>query len=139
MSAIPYPSKWPAPNPSRPDALYSRITEQQKADLYSRRITTRDLAKTLNVHEKHLSTCFPGKIPIPDTEALKAARKEYKLEIARLVLTGRYTIREAADQIHAAYNTMQRLVSKAKALHPELAQAYPNIVQEQRRRYARSR
>lgn len=109
-----YPSHWPRPNKTRPTALQTRITEQQKEDLYHRRITTRDLAKQLNVHERYLSYMLPGKVPIIDKKPLIEARKAFKLEMGKQVIQGKYTIRQAADASNVTYNTMRRFVEKAK-------------------------
>ena len=113
---LPYPSSWPRPDPKRPTSLASRITEEQKLRLYNREVTTRELAAVLNVHENYLSYKFPTKAPIPDTKKLLQARKEYKLEIAKQVLSNRYTIGQAAKIAHTSYNTMARFVAKAKLL-----------------------
>lgn len=128
-----YPDTWPTPDPSKPQRLHSRITDKQKADLYNRLVTTRELATSLGVHEKHLSSRFPGKKPIIDTKVLMATRREYKTEIGRQVLEGRYTIREASAIVHCSYNTMQRYVAKAKALHPHLAPKFQELVQHNRK------
>lgn len=109
-----YPATWPKPNPRKPEELASRITEQQKQDLYERRITTRDLAKLLGVHENYLSFRFPHKVPLPDVKELQKARKEYKLAVARQVLEGKYTVSEASKVAFVSYNTMSRFVKKAK-------------------------
>lgn len=110
----PYPPHWPQPDPNRPKSLVSRVTEEQKHALYNRIITTRALAKTLGVHEQYLSYRFPGKVPLPNKKLLIEARKEYKLEIAKLVLKGVYTVRAAAKVAHVSYNTMSRYVTKAR-------------------------
>ena len=116
-----YPDEWPKPNPFKPLALASRITETQKEDLYQRRVSTRDLAQALNVHEKYLSDQFPGKIPTPKKRELINARKAYRMSLARGVLEGRYTVKRAAEIAYVSYNTMQRIFKKAKLEHPELA------------------
>lgn len=113
---LPYPSSWPRPDPKRPSSLASRITEDQKLKLYNREITTRELAALLDVHENYLSYKFPTKVPIPDTKKLLQARKEYKLEVAKLVLQNKLTTRQAAEVAHTSYNTMARFVAKAKLL-----------------------
>lgn len=125
-----YPSHWPRFDKFHPDRLQSRITEQQKCDLYERKITTRDLAKLLNVSEKHLSAHFNGKVPIPDKRVLAKARREYKLEVARQVLHGKYSVQQAADVAYVSYNTMLRFTKHAKKLHPELIQVYELHLQE---------
>lgn len=132
---IPYPDNWPQPDPHRPTSLQSRITDQQKLDLYNRKITTRSLAKLLHVHENYLSSQFPGRVPLPDPKKLQTARREFRNEIARLVLTGKYNINEASNVAHCSYNTMFRHVQKAKQLHPELVNEYHNIVQRNRKTF----
>lgn len=109
-----YPSHWPKPNPKRTTALASRITEEQKRQLYHREITTRDLAKVLGVHEEYLSYMYPGKVPIIDKKPLIEARKLYKLEMAKLVIEGKHTTMEAAMIAHVSYNTMRRFIKKVQ-------------------------
>jgi len=109
-----YPATWPKPNPKKPKELASRITEQQKQDLYERRITTRELAKLLEVHENYLSFRFPHKVPLPNVKELQKARKEFKLAIAHQVVEGRYTITEGSKAAFVSYNTMCRLVKKVR-------------------------
>lgn len=127
-----YPPFWPKPNSHKPDSLQSRITEQQKRDLFNRRITTRQLAKVLGVHEKYLSFKFFTKLEITDKTPLIEARKLYKLEIAIQVLKGQHSVQQAANIAYVSYNTMQRCVAKAKIHAPELIQPYIAIVLAQR-------
>jgi len=128
-----YPSSWRKANPRRPNALQSRITEQQKLDLYNRNITTRDLAKVLDVHEKHLSFAFPGKKPIVDKGVLIEARKDFKLSVAKEILEGRLSIDGAAKKCCVSYHTMWRHLAKAKKRYPELVEGYEQILLEQRK------
>lgn len=118
----PYPVTWPTPDPKRPDALVTRITEAQKLALYNRQITTRALAKELGVHEQYLSYKFPHKVPVLDKRDLVQARKEYKLAIAKRVIAGEFTTKKAATLAHVSYNTMTRFVAKAR-LEREMHQA----------------
>lgn len=134
----PYPPSWPTRDPKDPTALRSRITEDQKQDLYNRRVTTRALAAELNVHENYLSSQFPGKAPVKDPKKLIKARKEFRLEIARLVLTGKYNIKQAAATVHCSYNTMFRLVQQAKQIHPELVETFKTIVHHNRKTFNRT-
>lgn len=112
-----YPSSWPRPNSKKPLSVQSRITEQQKEDLYNRRITTRALAKILGIHERYCSALFPHKVQLRDRKVLMEARKAYKLEVANQVIQGKYTTTEAAKIAFVSYNTMQRFVAKARALN----------------------
>lgn len=123
-----YPAFWPKPNPQKPGSLQTRITEQQKIDLFNRNITTRELARDLGVHEKYLSFRFYTKQEITDKKPLIETRKLYKLEIAVMVLKGTYGVQEAADLAYVSYNTMQRCVQKAKLVHPELVETYKTVV-----------
>lgn len=116
-----YPDYWPKPDPNKPNKLQSRITEQQKLDLYNRVITTRALAAQLGVHERYFSAMFPHKVPILDKKPLTEARKAYKLQVAREVLAGKYTVAEASKVAHVHKNTMQRYVLKARKLQQEAA------------------
>ena len=120
----PYPSFWPRPDHRKPKSLKTRITEQQKQDLYDRKITTRDLAKILNIHERYLSYTFPGKVEVINKKPLIEARKAYKVEIAKQILEGKYSIVQAARVANVSYNTMQRFLQKAKSLYPTLADGY---------------
>lgn len=122
-----YPAHWPGPTPKRPQDLASRITEAQKEALYNRRITTKALAKELGCSMQHLSSRFPGKIPGIDRSAktvLVLARKEYKIELGKEILQGKYTIAQAAVQACVSYNTMQRYLQKSKERYPELAKRF---------------
>lgn len=135
----PYPQTWPTKDPKDPTALRSRITEEQKLDLYNRRITTRELASRLNVHENYLSSQFPGKVPLKNPKELIQARKAFRLEIARLVLIGKYNIKQASNVAHCSYNTMFRLVQQAKQIHPELAETFKEIVHHNRKTFNRTK
>jgi hypothetical protein len=127
-----YPSFWPKPNIHKPGSLQSRITEQQKMDLFNRIITTRALARQLGVHETYLSYKFFTKIQIIDKRPMIEGRKLFKLEIAIDVLKGKHTIQEAANIAFVSYNTMQRFLQKAKKRRPELIQGYVAIVLAQK-------
>lgn len=109
-----YPDHWPKPNRKKPTLIQSRVTEQQKLDLYNRRLTTRDLAKALDVHETYLSALFPGKVAIIDKKPLIEARRAYNLEMAKLAISGRYTVKEAAAIAFTTVKTMRRFVKKIK-------------------------
>ena len=119
-----YPNEWPKPQPLKPYCLASRITEAQKEDLYNRRITTRDLAKVLNVAERYLSNMFGGKIPIYNKAILIAARREFRIELAKKVLEGGYTTAQAAAIAYVSLNTMYRTLDKAKLKYPALASEF---------------
>lgn len=119
-----YPKTWPKANPYKPKLIQSRITEAQKNALYHREISTRELAKQLNTHEKYLSTLFPGKEPIRSKKDLIKARAAYRLTLAKQVLEGKYTIKEASDIAYVSYSTMQRVFTRAKSMYPELLAAY---------------
>lgn len=121
-----YPDFWPQPDPRHPEYLRTRITEAQKIALYTREVTTRDLAQTLGVTEKHLSTFFPGKCPIPDKKLLIKARREYKLEVAKEVLRGKYTVNQAAKLAYTSYSTMLRRVKEAYNADPEAYKGVKN-------------
>ena len=129
----PYPCYWPKANPRKPNALQSRITEQQKRDLYSRTITTKALSELLEVHEGYLSYVFTGKVRILDKKPLIEARKEYKIEVAKDILQGKYSIQQAANIAYVSYNTMQRYLNKAKIRFPELAINYIGITANRRK------
>lgn len=123
----PYPKTWPRPIKTKPKSLQTRITEQQKLDLYNRVITTRDLAKQLDVHERYLSYSFPRKVPVINKKPLIEARKAFKLEMGKQVLSGKYTVTQAAEVANVAYNTMRRFVEKARLVMqgPETSTATP--------------
>lgn len=121
-----YPDDWPKPNPFKPLALANRITEQQKEDLFHRRVSTRDLARELKVHEKYLSDQFPGKVETPKKRDLITARKTYRLALALGALEGKYTVKKASEMAYVSYNTMQRIFKEVKASHPDLAKKWEN-------------
>lgn len=120
-SLVPYPDTWPKAK-GVGFTLAHRITEQQKIDLFNRKITTRDLAKLLNVREEYLSTVFPGKIPATkaprryETErrALLDARKQFRVEQAYLVLAEKQSIKDAAKVCNTSYRNMARFVQALK-------------------------
>ena len=132
-----YPKSWPKPNPSRPLALRSRITEEQKHQLYNREITTRQLAEHLDVAEKYLSSTFPGKVPVIKKKERTDARKLILLDLAKNVLLGGYTIGQAAAIGHVSYSTMRRAFKQMKRSHPQLAEAYIDKLTDIRKEYAK--
>lgn len=109
----PYPLFWPKPN-GNTNQLQTRITERQKLDLYNRRVTTRDLAKILDVHERYLSYMFPFKVEVIDKSKLCEARRAFKTHIASLVILKQFTIKEAAKKAYVSESTMQRFVKKVR-------------------------
>ena len=128
-----YPTEWPKPDPLRPSSLRTRITEQQKEDLYLRKTTTRDLAKMLNVAEKYLSVMYPGKEPIYNKRPLIEARREFRVEVAKKILEGQYTTSQAADIACVSVNTMYRALHKAKIGYPSLAEQFGKRLTEIRK------
>lgn len=128
-----YPNEWPKPNPLRPSSLRTRITEQQKEDLYLRKITTRKLARQLNVAEKYLSVMYPGKEPIYNKRPLIEARREFRAELAKKILEGQYTTAQAADLACVSNNTMYRALHVARVTHPDLAVEFNKRLSETRR------
>ena len=127
MPAQPYPSFWPKPNPKKPDLLQSRVTEADKLALYNREITTRALAKKLNVHERYLSSVFPHKVPIADKRELCQARKAYRMSIAKEVIDGKHAVKEAAKICNVSTSSMLRYVRKLNA--EKAAKAQPLVQQ----------
>jgi hypothetical protein len=121
-----YPDKWPKPRlyssekgwATRHNAFINRITEQDKEDLYNRKVTTRAIAAKYDVNESYVSYLFPGKGPVsnPVKQAeiakaeLRATRKAYRMELAAKVLKGELSTVEAADQACIASRGMARAV-----------------------------
>lgn len=124
----PYPTCWPKPIPHKPRALATRISEEQKLKLYNREITTRDLAKLLDVHENYLSTLFPGKVtPISQQieegmHKKRAIRKVFRTLWARKVIKKEVSVADAANHTAVSKRTMQRIVRK---LQSELEEQKP--------------
>lgn len=120
-----YPTTWPKPIQIKPRILQSRITEQQKLDLYNRVRTTRDLALELGVHEAYLSKMFPTKItPLRRDLAehlgkKRAIRKIYRELWGRKVLKGLVSYAQAADIASVSERTMRRIV---KGLDPSVVE-----------------
>lgn len=116
LNAKGYPTHWPEANPKRPDTVASRITDQQKKDLYDRKITTRQLAKQFNVREAYLSQLFSGKGPgfSKAKKILINTRKEYRHNYAIQVLAGKITIKDAAKASRIPYRSMARAVQLLK-------------------------
>lgn len=106
----PYPEDWPKPDHLRPRTLASRISEEQKVDLYNRRVTTRDLAAKLKVSEKWLSFVFPGKRPLENKQSKLKARNAFREFHARRVIAGEALISTAADAACCSYSTLRRVV-----------------------------
>jgi transposase len=114
-----YPAAWPKPAKGRPASLVSKVTDEEKRQLYNRQLTTRDLAKRYGVREAWASTLFPGKIPtmtasIKNKKALKNTRREFRTGQAALVLEGRLSTREASVICRVSYRSMARAVQALK-------------------------
>lgn len=107
-----YPDSWPKPDPSKPETLPSRITEDDKVALYNRRITTRALAAQYNVSEKWLSNLFPGKRPLERKTEKRLARAEFRRMHAQRAVKGEVSIQDAAVAACCSYSTMRRIVLK---------------------------
>ena len=94
--------------------LRQRITPEQIEALRLRKITTRALAKVLNVTEGHLSRTFPGKIPSPKRTAaqeklvLRNARNAHRDALALKIIEGTLTVTEAANMAYCCTRTMFR-------------------------------
>lgn len=112
-----YPASWPKANPLRPDAVPALISEAEKRDLYVRNITTRELALKLRVKESYLSSLFPGKEPARDKmkKLLRATRREYREQYARLVVKGQITMTDASRLSKVPYRSMARAVQALRA------------------------
>ena len=139
MTQLPYPQHWPKPNKLRPNTVASKVTDEVKTLLFQRKLTTRQLAKELNVSEKYLSGLFPGKdqsntkkATLKEKAELIAARKDFRLALAKEILEGKYTITEASQVAFVSYNTMLRTLAKAKTLYPELVPKYELNIHIQR-------
>lgn len=135
-----YPDTWPKRNAQKPWTLSSRITDQEKTDLYNGKITAKELAITYNTHEKYVAGMFPGrapkKKPIPKSEMpLTLARVEFRMAICVDVLNGKYTVMAASKICSCSYNTMQRWLAKAKAQNPDLVPAYNERLTDYRKNF----
>lgn len=100
--------------------LKDRITKEQYEDLYNRRRTVRAIAKELGVTENWLSHAITERAPKPpntNPKLLRATRLLYQNQVAREVLTGKYSIREAADLAFVSERTLFR---RLKALKVQL-------------------
>lgn len=112
----PYPTFWPKPIQIKPKILQSRITEQQKLDLYNRVRTTRELALELGVHEAYLSKMFPTKItPLrreisEHLEKKRGIRRIFRELWGRKVLKGQVSYAQASDIVSVSERTMRRIV-----------------------------
>ncbi len=111
----PYPAHWPKPNPLRPRTLPSRISEDQKVDLYNRRITTRALAQTLNVTERWLSRTFTGKRQAENKAEKRKARQAFREFHANRHIRGEISLLQAADAACTSYSTIRRVVIELKS------------------------
>jgi len=118
IALVPYPDTWPKPT-HKGYTLVCRITEQQKLELYNRVITTRALAKLLNVREAYLSTIFPGKIEpskvqrnrVQKRKIFLETRQAFRREQAARVYAGSLSIAQAAELANTSYRNMARVVA----------------------------
>ena len=113
---LPYPKTWPGACSKHPKSVVSRVTEQQKEDLFMRRITTRQLALELGVREQYVSSLFPGKIATErkGKTLLLQARKEIRKREAARVIEGLLSITQAATALRISYRSMARAVQAAR-------------------------
>ena len=119
-----YPENWPKPCKLRPNSLVSRITDEEKRQLYEREVTTRDLARRYSVRETWVSTLFPGKteaisVLIKNKKVLTKARKEFRMSQAQLVLGGKLSTVEAAKTCKTSYRSMARAVQTLRKAQNE--------------------
>jgi hypothetical protein len=121
MDTHTYPDAWPKPNPKKPLSLVTRITEQQKRNLYNRLVTTRELAKNLEVHEAYLSAIFPGKVK-PVAQQIKegmhkkrAIRLVFRRLLARQVLKGEISLNAATARANVSERTMRRILKQVQS------------------------
>ena len=112
----PFPESWPKPDPAKPHTLASRITQQDKLDLYNRAITTRALALKLDVREAYLSHMFPGKAPThaSSRRVLFAARREYRVALAKRVIDEGLSVKQTASTSKVPYRSLARTVKSLK-------------------------
>lgn len=140
--ASPYPETWPKANPQRQWTLASRVTEAEKAALYNREITAKELADRYNTHEKYIAAMYPGRTkavkPVKKSESsLVKAREEFRLDVCVKILQGDHTVKAASVICNCSYNTMQRWLAKAKELYPDLVPAYNKRVMHYRENFNR--
>jgi hypothetical protein len=126
-----YPDTWPKFNPRKPWALSSRITDQEKSDLYESKITAKQLAIKYGTHEKYVAAMFPGRLRVEKPpklskleQPLAIAREEFRMAICVEVLKGKMTVIAASEVCSCSYNTMQRRLAIAKQRYPELVPEY---------------
>lgn len=112
----PFPESWPRPDPGKPHTLASRITQQDKLDLYNRAITTRALALKLDVREAYLSHMFPGKAPTHTSsrKVLFAARREYRIALAKRIIAEGLSVKATASDCKVPYRSLARTVRSLK-------------------------
>jgi AraC-like DNA-binding protein len=128
-----YPAAWPKANPRRATTLASRITEQDKEDLYAKKVTAADIALKYGMHEVYVTSVFPGREnKHASKRTLIEARQAYRLELARQVMLGQHTILEAANIAHVSACTMTRMVNKAQTSFPDLVPGYKQVVTNRR-------
>lgn len=135
-----YPDQWPKPN-ARTWTLVSRITDQDKLDLYNKVTTVKALAKKYNTNASYLASLFPGRHITPRVRKkdllLAKTREEFRFEVCKRVLRGEITIGKASEICSCSYNTMQRWVKTAKTKFPDLAVEHNERVAEYRKNFNR--
>lgn len=110
-----YPEAWPQSSP-RLLSIVNSISHEQKRDLYTRKITTRDLALKLGVVEGYISYLFPGKALGygKAKKSLLATRREYRRSFAQRVVNGNITLKAATEDSKIPSRSLARLVRELK-------------------------
>lgn len=110
-----YPEAWPKTSP-RPLSVVNVISHSQKRDLYTRKITTRELALNLKVVEGYISYLFPGKCLgfEKSKKSLLAARREYRKSYAEKIIKGQFTLKAAAEVSKIPPRSLARVVRDMK-------------------------
>lgn len=102
---------------SKPERMHirDRMTKEQYEDLYNRRVTVRDMAKTLGVTENYLSHAVPERAPKRNPKLLRATRRLFQEQLAREVIEGKHTVYAGAEIAHVSERTMYRRIEDVRA------------------------
>lgn len=94
--------------------IKNRIPKDLYDDLYSRRKTVREVAKTLGVSENYLSHSIPERAPKRNPKLLKVTRRMYQDQIARETLEGKHSVKQGAELAHVSERTFYRRLKTIK-------------------------
>ena len=94
--------------------IRNRIPKDLYDDLYNRRKTVREVAKTLGITENYLSHAISERAPKRNIKLLKITREMYRLQLAKETIEGKHTVRKGAELACVSERTFYRRMKKVK-------------------------